>query len=176
MIKQVIVARKDLNCRRGKWMAQAAHASMGVLLQYSDLQVDYKQRDQNLRMIASTLVGLAFALLAVLLHPIFLLTGAIFVGLIWRLPSGSIQPTWKPFPPAMLEWLQGRFTKICVSVDSEAELHEIYGKAQEAGIPCYLIQDCGATEFGGVPTYTCCAIGPDQEEVINPITGHLKLL
>jgi peptidyl-tRNA hydrolase, PTH2 family len=31
-VKQIIVMRKDLKCRRGKMMAQAAHASMKVIL------------------------------------------------------------------------------------------------------------------------------------------------
>ena len=32
MIKQVIVMRRDLNMRKGKMVAQGAHASMAVLL------------------------------------------------------------------------------------------------------------------------------------------------
>lgn len=38
-----------------------------------------------------------------------------------------------------------------------------------------LITDSGLTEFGGVPTKTVCAIGPDYDEKIDKITGHLKL-
>ena len=38
-----------------------------------------------------------------------------------------------------------------------------------------LCVDAGRTEFHGVPTATCCAIGPDWPERIDPITGHLKL-
>lgn len=73
-------------------------------------------------------------------------------------------------------WLEDKFTKVCVQVSSEAELLEIYQKAKDNNIICSLIQDAGLTEFGGVPTYTCCAIGPDFDEKINEITGHLKLL
>lgn len=78
--------------------------------------------------------------------------------------------------PEMEAWKEGIFTKICVSVDSEAELLDIHNKAKEAGIPTALIQDCGLTEFNGVPTYTCVAVGPDTCEKIDPITGGLKLL
>lgn len=74
------------------------------------------------------------------------------------------------------EWLEGKFTKICVSVNSEEELLDIYHQAKDAGILCSLIQDSGATEFNGVPTHTVVAIGPDYPEKINPITGHLPLL
>lgn len=73
-------------------------------------------------------------------------------------------------------WLSGLFTKIVVSVNSEAELLKIYTQAKASGILCSLILDSGLTEFKGIPTYTCCAIGPDEEENINKITGELPLL
>ena len=75
-----------------------------------------------------------------------------------------------------LAWVNVKFTKICVSVNSEAELLEIYNKAKEAGLNCALITDSGLTEFGGVPTNTCCSIGPNYNEKIDPITSHLPLL
>lgn len=74
------------------------------------------------------------------------------------------------------KWLKGLFTKIVVSVDSEAELLKIYTQAKSAGILCSLILDSGLTEFDGKQTYTCCAIGPDESERIDPITGELPLL
>jgi len=78
--------------------------------------------------------------------------------------------------PPVKEWLNGRFTKVCVSVDSEEELIDIYMKAMHNKVNVKLIKDAGLTEFGGVPTYTCLAIGPDYPENIDKITGHLKLL
>jgi PTH2 family peptidyl-tRNA hydrolase len=74
------------------------------------------------------------------------------------------------------EWLEYSFKKVCVSVDSEAELLEIAQKANEAGLEVNLITDSGLTEFGGVPTNTCLAIGPNYSDEIDKITGHLKLL
>lgn len=74
------------------------------------------------------------------------------------------------------QWLEGSFTKICVSVDSEKELDDIYQSAQDAGIPCSLIIDNGATEFNGIKTKTACAIGPWYSDQIDKITGSLKLL
>jgi len=73
-------------------------------------------------------------------------------------------------------WLNGLFTKICVSCDSEKELDELYQKAKDAKLPCSLIIDAGLTEFKGVPTKTCIAIGPANPDEINKITGHLILL
>jgi PTH2 family peptidyl-tRNA hydrolase len=77
--------------------------------------------------------------------------------------------------PAEIAWIEGRFRKICVIVNSEEELFEIHKRAQDSGLESHLIKDGGATEFHGVPTYTCLAIGPDDPEKIDKITGHLKL-
>jgi PTH2 family peptidyl-tRNA hydrolase len=81
-----------------------------------------------------------------------------------------------PHNSALYDWVNGLFTKVTVSVDSEAELIEIYNKAKSSGLPCSLITDAGLTEFNGVPTNTCIAIGPGWSDNIDPITGHLKLL
>jgi len=77
---------------------------------------------------------------------------------------------------ALHDWLTDKFTKICVSVNSEAELLEVYNKAKEKGLICSLITDAGLTEFNGVPTITCAAIGPAWDEEINEITSKLQLL
>ena len=76
----------------------------------------------------------------------------------------------------MKEWVNGSFAKVCVSVDSEQELLDVYDKAREANLPCSLITDAGRTEFNGVPTKTVVAIGPANSEDIDKITGSLKLL
>lgn len=129
--------RKDLNMRKGKMIAQGAHASMKVLLNlmhYEIVPMDFDITTFNRR----TLI---------------------------TLDNNSLE-----------DWLRGRFTKVCLSVDSEAELDEIYDKAKEAGLRCTMIVDAGLTEFNGNPTKTCCAIGPEWSEDIDKITGHLKLL
>jgi len=75
----------------------------------------------------------------------------------------------------MRMWIEGSFTKICVGVDTEEELLEIYLKAKSKGIPCSLILDAGKTEFKE-PTHTAVAIGPAENGEIDKLTGHLKLL
>lgn len=77
---------------------------------------------------------------------------------------------------ALKDWINGRFTKICVGIDSENELLDIYQKAKDAGLICALITDAGLTEFNGVPTKTCIAIGPNWSDEIDKITENLKLL
>jgi PTH2 family peptidyl-tRNA hydrolase len=73
------------------------------------------------------------------------------------------------------EWLFAHCAKICVRVDSEAELLAIHERARAAGLESHLIRDAGHTEFGGIPTLTSCAIGPDEAERIDPVTSHLTL-
>lgn len=114
-MKQMIVMRKDLNMRKGKMIAQGAHACMKATLMHLD-------------------------------HP------------------------------NVKEWLNGKFTKIAVSVDSEAELLLILQKARDAGLIAELVTDAGLTEFSGQPTNTCIAVGPATHEDLLPVTGHLKLL
>lgn len=76
----------------------------------------------------------------------------------------------------LIEWINDKFTKVCVSVDSEAELVGIQAQAKLAGLHVEIIVDAGLTEFHGVPTKTCIAIGPHAAKRIDPITRHLKLL
>lgn len=73
-------------------------------------------------------------------------------------------------------WLTGAFAKVCCRVDNEDELMANHNKAVEAGLEVHLITDSGKTEFHGEPTRTCLAIGPDEAEKIDEITGALQLL
>ena len=79
------------------------------------------------------------------------------------------------FSGAEQDWMDGAFTKVCLVVNSEEELQEIHNRALSAGLEVNTITDLGATEFHGVPTKTCLAIGPDYAEKIDPVTGDLKL-
>jgi PTH2 family peptidyl-tRNA hydrolase len=45
-----------------------------------------------------------------------------------------------------------------------------------AGVPCAVVVDAGQTEFHGVPTKTCCAVGPAWTDEVDAITGKLPLL
>ena len=84
-------------------------------------------------------------------------------------------PALHPFTNADKEWINGAFTKVCLQVLSEAELLDVHQRALAAGLRSILITDAGRTEFNGVPTNTVIAIGPDEAEKIDAITGTLKL-
>ena len=74
-------------------------------------------------------------------------------------------------------WLASKFTKIVVGVDTYEEFKELVKKVQESDLKYKaVIVDSGATEFNGVPTVTCMALGPDWPEKLDAITGHLKLI
>lgn len=81
------------------------------------------------------------------------------------------------FSEAEQDWLfRGAFTKIVLGCDSYEELADLRDKALRAHLTCEMVVDSGKTEFGGVLTPTCIAIGPDYPEKIDLITGHLKSL
>lgn len=79
------------------------------------------------------------------------------------------------FSPPEVTWLTTRFRKVTLQVDSEEELLDVYERAGAAGLVVHLITDAGLTEFGGEPTMTCLAIGPDYDDKIDAVTGDLRL-
>lgn len=93
--------------------------------------------------------------------------GRNYTELSMKIEDGSIWDHWL---------LTETFKKICVSVDSEEELLDICKQAAQNNIQVALITDSGLTEFRGVPTKTCAAIGPAPADDIDKITGHLPLL
>lgn len=73
------------------------------------------------------------------------------------------------------KWIKGGQTKVCLQVNSEDELLQLYNKAKELGLRCHIITDAGRTEFNGVPTKTCLAIGPNDSAAVDVVSGDLKL-
>ena len=77
---------------------------------------------------------------------------------------------------AETEWCHSGFAKVVLGCGSEEELLALIDVAEQHGIQAYPIIDNGLTEFHGVKTLTCAAFGPDYSDVLDKITGHLKLL
>jgi len=126
--KQVIVIRRDLRMRRGKEIAQGAHASTAWL------------------------------------------ADRVIQGMT---PNGTVDHV--ALSEAERAWLESSFRKVTVKVSSEEELMAVHRKAVEAGLVVHLVTDRGLTEFGGVPTRTCLAVGPDYDDLVDPVTGDLEL-
>jgi len=72
-------------------------------------------------------------------------------------------------------WITGGMAKVCLQVNSEEHLLDLHKSALDRGLESHLIRDSGKTEFGGVKTLTACAIGPDESEAIDHVTGKLSL-
>lgn len=78
-----------------------------------------------------------------------------------------------------LEWFKSWFSegqkKVVVEVENLEALLLHYQMAKDAGLPAALIEDAGLTE---IPpgTITCVGIGPAPAELVDKITGKLKLL
>jgi PTH2 family peptidyl-tRNA hydrolase len=71
-------------------------------------------------------------------------------------------------------WLENGFTKVVLFVDSLEELDRIQSIAIDSGLMCHAITDNGKTEFDGVPTRTCIAIGPHELGDFIGITDTLR--
>ncbi len=77
----------------------------------------------------------------------------------------------------MKHWIQdGSFTKIVLAVPTEDEMMNLHYKAKTSDVPTCVITDEGRTCFNDRATNTCVAIGPSQIDIIDKLTGHLKLL
>jgi PTH2 family peptidyl-tRNA hydrolase len=116
-MKQVIVMRTDLNMRKGKMIAQGAHASW----------------------------------------------------MWWLAPGGRQIDVQTSF------WFSEGMKKICVGATGD-QLLDLYQAAIKANLKAHYVVDAGHTEFHGEPTVTCLAIGPDDDEAVDKITGSLTLL
>jgi PTH2 family peptidyl-tRNA hydrolase len=73
-------------------------------------------------------------------------------------------------------WLKNSFRKIICYVNTEEELLAIHQKALDYGLISHIVEDNGATEFGGVKTLTAIGIGPHVDSKFIGITDNLPLL
>ena len=154
--KQMIVVRTDLRnskgqkVRTGKLIAQGAHASLKAVLSLGEIQREYSNFTDKL------------------------IETNLCIPLYRKMIRSSDLP--EIHQTALIEWMNGKYTKVCVSVNSEQELLQIYQQAKDAGLLCSLVTDVGLTEFDGVPTHTVVAIGPAFPDEVDKITGKLPLL
>ena len=72
-------------------------------------------------------------------------------------------------------WRKSGAKKIVLKVKGVNDLRYYMKKAKIKGINSALIKDAAKTFFKR-PTITCLAIGPDEDEKIDKITGKLKIL
>lgn len=85
--------------------------------------------------------------------------------------QGDAEALHIPLDGPMSVWSSGRFAKVVLSVEGEAELLRAHELAQALRLPTAIITDSGRTEFKGVPTRTAMAIGPAAVEEVDVVSG-----
>lgn len=74
------------------------------------------------------------------------------------------------------KWIHGDYKKIVLQCETLDDLDRISLSCLTGGIYVERVWDLGLTEFNGVNTLTCIAIGPDFSSLIDPFTKDLKLM
>ena len=92
-----------------------------------------------------------------------------------QVSHGSVEAAMLSDHDKVDEWRSEGMKKIVCKVGSLQELFDLKEIAKKHKLKFALIKDAGRTqvEKGSI---TCLAIGPDEEEIIDKITGDLKLL
>lgn len=75
---------------------------------------------------------------------------------------------------SVLQWMTGSFGKITLEVYSEEQMNTLWAFVDQTDLPRAKIVDSGRTVFSE-PTLTCFGLGPADRDVINELTGSLKL-
>jgi len=71
------------------------------------------------------------------------------------------------------EWRQNGAKKVVLKIENEKALFEMKQQLDQVGLVSAVITDAGKTIIAP-GTVTCIGIGPDQEEIVDKITGHLS--
>ncbi len=72
-------------------------------------------------------------------------------------------------------WLAEGQKKVVLRVRSLDELREVEARARQLGLPTSLIVDAGLTQLEPGTT-TAVGVGPAPDDLVDRVTGHLKLL
>ena len=87
----------------------------------------------------------------------------------------SVEAVLKSDSEVIDKWKKEGMAKIVLKVKDEKELIKYFQQAKDSGLTASLITDAGRTVVAP-GTKTAAAIGPDEEEKIDEITGSLKIL
>ena len=85
-----------------------------------------------------------------------------------------IQDGQKKTPRFVRQWEMFGQTKVTLKVDSQDTLESIQEKAKRLGLVACAIRDAGRTQIDP-GTVTVVGVGPGPSELVDKVTGHLKL-
>lgn len=92
-----------------------------------------------------------------------------------QVAHASVEAVLKSDKEKVKKWRLLGSAKIVLKVDKKEDLYKFNQIAKDSGLVTALITDAGKTTIAP-GTETCLGIGPDEEEKIDKITGHLKLI
>jgi len=78
-------------------------------------------------------------------------------------------------PEVLRAYEDGAHTKICVKVNSLADLERVEREAEIANIPCHVVSDAGRSEIDP-GTKTVCLFGPAYRDELPPFLRRLQVM
>lgn len=88
---------------------------------------------------------------------------------------GAYEKALKLDPDSLKVWKMTGQAKIALKTDSVDEIKQIADNAKKMGLITSLIRDAGRTQIAA-NSITVLGVGPAPKDVIDKVTGHLKLL
>lgn len=88
---------------------------------------------------------------------------------------GAFEKAMHKDPEALKIWQYTGQAKVALKTDSVDEIKQISDNAKKMGLITSLVRDAGRTQIAP-NSITVLGIGPAPKDVIDKVTGHLKLL
>jgi len=166
-IKQIIIMRTDLNMRKGKMIAQGAHASMKVFLdrmQFNKEKINSYEYDLKLTNGMHIWIENNFTKIVFGINSLEKLMRLKEKADEVKIPNALIKDN------GLTE-----FKEKCPECSGYGKFSSLM-TSPTALFTYYECLKCKGTGKINKPTITCLAIGPDESEKIDKITGDLQLL
>lgn len=88
---------------------------------------------------------------------------------------GAFEKAQQLDPEGIKGWLAIGQTKVAVKTNSLEDMQQIEENANKLGIVTYMFVDDGRTQTAP-NTITVMSVGPAPRDIVDKVTGHLKLL
>lgn len=88
---------------------------------------------------------------------------------------GAFEKAQKKDPESLRTWQMTGQAKVALKTDSVDEIKLIAENAKRMGIITSLVRDAGRTQIAP-NSITVLGVGPAPKDIVDKVTGHLKLL